>query len=410
MPSGNSFLFAALTGYLLLLTIQVVGLTEYSRFFRKRNTSQVFLYGLYIIVLIIQVPLVYWLLFYKSVALVLSNQLWKFLWIISALCVSSLIVAGFAVIIKKVHNKFRKSNKQNDYQPNESRREFLTLTTYTGIGIISSSTLMLSQDSTTPIVEHVTMSFKNLPLAFDGTTIGILSDIHSSPFMPKAQIAEYTASLMSLQCDLVMLPGDFINSRTEEVFPCIEALQGIHAPLGVWAVTGNHDYFSKQVERVVFELEQTGIRFLRNEHTAIRKGSDSISLMGIDDEFSNTIGKYVIDGFTHEKAVESMLSNGKDYFKLMMCHKPYRFQEYSAVGIDCMISGHTHGGQIVAMPSIIPGGISFSRFASPYVSGLYTSVTNNNSIMYVTRGVGSVGIPIRYNAKPEITKITLQRI
>jgi len=409
MPSGNSFLFAALTGYLVVLTIQVIGLTQYIHFSKQFSGNKYYRWMWYGLFVVAQFPLVYWLLFYKSLAIDVPTFLWWSSWLVTSLIGVNLLIVGSFSAFRFIVSKVKKPTSKETPKYIQERRDFIRLSTYSGIGVITSSALLLTKDSPEPVIERITFSFPNLPHNFDGITIGMLSDIHSSPFMQKQQIELYKQTLMSLQCDMLVLPGDFINSRTEEVFACVEGLRDIHAPMGVWAVTGNHDYFSKQVETVVSELEYIGIRLLRNQNVKVYRGNESISLLGIDDEYSNSIGKYITDGFTYEKAVENMVASLTDSFKVLLCHRPYRFEDFSEIGIDCMLSGHTHGGQIVALPSIIPGGVSFSKFASPYVAGTYSSTKNKNAKMYVTRGVGSVGIPIRYNAKPEITKITLLR-
>lgn len=365
-----------------------------------------------------QAPFIYWLFIYKSWRLDLPNWLWTSAWIAGLSVAVSL--TGIALVHgvhalwqrfrrKKSHNSVQLSTNSSEPEASQSRRDFLRSGVTASVGSVSIISAFAAQDVMNPRIEEVTMTFPNLPSGFDGMTIGVLSDIHSSPFMTLPEIQRHKELLQGLGCELLLLPGDFINNRTEEVYPCAEALAGLDAPLGVWAVTGNHDYFSRQIEHVCQEVEQCGVRFLRNANTTIERKGSRLSLLGIDDPFSNSVGKYIADGWTYEKGIESMLSQlHAESFKLLLCHRPYRFEEFAHIGIDCMIAGHTHGGQIV-LADFGGWNLSFSSFASPFIAGRYQSKQKKDSQLYVTRGVGSVGIPLRVNCPPEITKISLRR-
>ena len=184
----------------------------------------------------------------------------------------------------------------------------------------------------------------------------------------------------------------------EEVYPFAEAFEGLKAPYGVYGVLGNHDFYTRDVNTVVKEVNGCGIKLLRNENVTIQKNGSYFHLVGVDD-----IG-------THDQADMAMtyaLRGINDQVpKILMCHRPYFFDVAESKGIALTLSGHTHGGQIVffKMGSTI---IAPARIASPYVSGLYTI---NESNMYVNRGLGTVGIPVRLNCPPEITKITLRAV
>ena len=244
------------------------------------------------------------------------------------------------------------------------------------------------------IIER-TVKIQNLPEEFKGFTIGLMSDIHSSAFMTKPEMDDYVAALNGLKTDIIFVPGDFINSQTEEVYPLVEAFSSLRAPYGVFGCLGNHDYFGN-VEVVAKEVDGCGIKLLRNDAVRITKGSSFINLVGVDD--------IPIEG-TPEKYLAAALSSVQNPNpRILLCHKPYYLESFANHNIDLTLAGHTHGGQVVfaKVGNLI---VCPAALFSKYVWGLYKQ---GNSQMYVTRGIGTVGVPFRVNCPPEITKITLQ--
>ena len=238
---------------------------------------------------------------------------------------------------------------------------------------------------------------RDLPPALDGFTIGLVSDIHSSSFMTKEQMDGYCAALMSLGTDLIVVPGDFVNSQTEEVYPFAESFSALSAPCGVYGVLGNHDFYAPDPERVAREVDACGVRLLRNDSVIIRKNGARLALMGIDD-----VGR-------SDRATSHMQSAARGVPdalpRVLLCHRPYFLEEAAAAGMDLVLSGHTHGGQIV-FGHIGPLALTPAAIASPYVWGKYS---RGRTQMYVSRGIGTVGLPMRVNCPPEVTRITLRR-
>ena len=123
------------------------------------------------------------------------------------------------------------------------------------------------------IIERI-VHIPNLPDEFKGFTIGLMSDIHSSVFMTKPEMDNYVSALNNLKTDIIFVPGDFINSQTEEVYPFVEAFSSLRAPYGVFGCLGNHDYFGN-VDIVAKEVDGCGIKLLRNDTVKITKGIHS---------------------------------------------------------------------------------------------------------------------------------------
>ena len=242
---------------------------------------------------------------------------------------------------------------------------------------------------------EISIPIPNLPDEFHGFTIAFLSDIHSSVFMSKEQMQRYVDAVNALHPDLVTVTGDFVNSALDEVYPFAETFSGLKAPHGVYGVLGNHDYYTRQVDRVAREVDDCGVKLLRNDMITIEKNHQKLTLAGVDDVGNATRAARLMD--------TSIAGADAKIPKILMCHRPYFFEQAEERMFALTLSGHTHGGQIV-FGRIGSDVIAPARVASPYVAGLYTI---NDSKMYVSRGIGTVGVPIRINCPPEITKITL---
>lgn len=280
-------------------------------------------------------------------------------------------------------------------QFDKSRRIFLktgalALSSYSFIGATKG---VIDRDEY-DIVEK-TLRIANLPDQFKGFTVGLMSDIHSSVFMTKAEMDDYVAALNNLKSDIIFVPGDFVNSQTEEVYPFAESFSALRAPFGVYGCLGNHDYFA-DVDIVAKEVDGCGVKLLRNDAVKIQKGNSFINVIGVDDiPMSGKPDSYLT------RALSSVQNSNP---KILLCHKPYFLETIAGHNIDLTLAGHTHGGQVV-FAKIGNTYISPATLFSKYVWGLYRF---NNAQMYVSRGIGTVGVPFRINCPPEITKITLQ--
>ncbi|HTY58641.1 MAG TPA: metallophosphoesterase, partial [Bacteroidota bacterium] len=244
-------------------------------------------------------------------------------------------------------------------------------------------------------ITEARITVTGLPPQLEGFTIGLISDIHSSSFMTKKQMDGYCAGVMGLGTDLIVVPGDFVNSQTEEVYPFAESFSALHAPSGVYGVMGNHDFYAPDPERVAREVDGCGVRLLRNDSVIIQKNGARLALIGIDD-----VGRSD-RALAHMQSASRGVPDGLP--RVLLCHRPYFVDEAASTGMDVVLSGHTHGGQIV-LGHI--GGVTITpaALASPYIWGKYS---RGRTQMYVSRGIGTVGLPMRINCSPEITRITL---
>jgi predicted MPP superfamily phosphohydrolase len=260
-------------------------------------------------------------------------------------------------------------------------------------------------------VTDMPLKIHNLPPELDGTTITLISDIHSGPYMKENLMAKYVEAINNIGSDLVMIPGDLTNSNTSEAHMFANAFRNLEAEHGIYASLGNHDYFSDANYITEIISNESPVRILRNSHSLINIKGKELLVMGSEDtrQSGGNADPVLMGHFekTIRNTEDSMIKDGKDFSKIpkiLLFHKPYFFDEISAKGVDLMLSGHTHGGQVV-LAKFGSVNLSFAGAVSKYISGLYEK---GNSKMYVSRGIGNVALPIRFNCSPEITKITLR--
>ena len=234
-------------------------------------------------------------------------------------------------------------------------------------------------------VTHTRLPVQGLPEGFDGLRIALLTDIHHSGLVPAEDVAHAVDLANAQRPDLVILGGDYVT-RGDRAYmdPVADLLAPLHAPLGVYAIVGNHD----DERAMPAALERRHIAVLLNDRTTIARHGDRLDLVGI--RF-----------WEREAAVMAGLVRGAQAPVLLLAHDPRRLSPASRLGVPAMLSGHTHGGQIV-VPGIGP--VAARKF--PVVAG---SGSMGNTSIYVSRGIGTVYLPVRINCPPEVAMVTLAR-
>jgi predicted MPP superfamily phosphohydrolase len=322
------------------------------------------------------------------------------------LLVGALIKSPFSAalaIAKKIppfRRKIQKVEGTSTFQKfDSSRRVFLRRAMYgvTAASFGGNAYGMLVEKSSCELNE-ATFLLPNLPPQLAGFTITLLSDIHSSLYMTRRQMEEYVRLANGMNSDIIVVPGDFVNNQVDEVYPFAEAFSALRAPLGVYGVLGNHDFYTQDPERVARVVDDCGVKLIRNDKITISKGGGEFYLIGVDD-----VGR---DEHESIKLTTAIGQAPRDIPRILLCHRPYYLGQAAAQNINLVLSGHTHGGQVVFGKF---AGITFApaAIASPYIWGKYRS---GNTHMYVSRGIGTVGLPVRFNCPPEITRIILQPV
>ncbi len=286
---------------------------------------------------------------------------------------------------------------------NKSRRKFITVSAaaVSGYAFIGAGIGAIQRDNYQ--ITEKEIKIKNLPAELRGTNIILFSDIHSGPYMNEDLMREYTNVINSLNPDLVFIPGDMTNSQKTEVIPFIKAFRDLKSKYGIYGTLGNHDYFSDANHIAEAIINETPIKMLRNNSETLEIKGKFINILGIEDTRDSGVNNNAQLLKYADEALNTLNKNHTANPNILLCHKPYVFDDLSQKGIDLMLSGHTHGGQIV-FAKFAGVNLSIAATVNKYIDGLYRS---GNSQLYVSRGIGSVGLPIRLNCPPEITKITL---
>jgi len=246
----------------------------------------------------------------------------------------------------------------------------------------------------------------NLPQELKGLTLTLVSDIHAGQFMMEDEMREYADIINNIGSDIIFIPGDFINFQIEDTPSVAHAFRDLKAKYGVYGSLGNHDFFvnADYVAEVI--SNESPVKLLRNKYDKITVNGKDLFILGVDDtrdagiKMNEKILNYIDTTIGEAEALHSSYKNSP---KILLCHKPYAFDEIAKRDLDLVLAGHTHGGQVVPI-KFGDFNLSFAAFVSKYISGFYNIGSVN---MYVSRGIGTVGLPIRLNCPPEITKITL---
>jgi predicted MPP superfamily phosphohydrolase len=306
---------------------------------------------------------------------------------------------------------FRKFfNKPEIKKIDNSRRAFIKTTTALVSGYAFTGATLGVLNSHNYEIINKEIKIDNLPLELKRTTVSLICDIHSGPYMKEEMIREYTDVVNDLKSDFIFIPGDFTNSNKMEVHPVVNAFKNLKASRGIFGTLGNHDYFSDPEYIANVISNETPIKLLRNNSEILNIDGNNICIIGCEDTrqsgaaYDSILMRYLditLDDIKKKLTVQNL--NYDEIPKLALFHKPYFLEEMVDKNLDLIFSGHTHGGQVV-LANFGNVNISFAGAVSKYISGLYES---GKSKMYISRGIGCVALPIRFNCPPEITKITL---
>jgi predicted MPP superfamily phosphohydrolase len=241
-------------------------------------------------------------------------------------------------------------------------------------------------------IEELELAFPALPEGLDGLRVVQISDIHSRVYTPKEVIERVVQVANSLQPDLLFITGDFVSDSKRYIDPCAEALRQAEARYGKFGCLGNHDYYVGALD-VRMAMAEAGITMLVNDGIEVEIAGERLNIAAVDDLW------------TGQPDVHRALKRiRRDHFTLMMNHNPNYFPFIAEQDVELTLSGHTHGGQINLSVLGLP--LDLTRLSTPYVRGLFNI---RRSKLYVNRGIGVTGPPIRFNSPPEITLIRLVR-
>jgi predicted MPP superfamily phosphohydrolase len=267
------------------------------------------------------------------------------------------------------------------------RRLFLGRSLAVTAGVLSASAVGIGvyQAMSAPALKRVPIRLGKLPASMDGFRIALVSDIHLGPLLGRSHTERIVRMINGVDADLVAVVGDLVDGSVAELGPAAEPLQDLRARHGSFFVTGNHEYFSGYQEWVD-EVNSFGVRVLRNERVDVL----GLDLAGVNDVTGADVG----DGPDYGKALD-----GRDAGRpvVLLAHQPVQARDAARHGVDLQLSGHTHGGQMVPFNLLV-------GLQQPVVAGLGNV---DGTQVYVTRGAGFWGPPVRFGAPPDISIIEL---
>lgn len=284
------------------------------------------------------------------------------------------------------------TNAAVDELASASRRNFLSrsIAGLVAVSGASLSGLALIAGLKPVDVQRVTVRLPGLPEALRAFRIVQLTDIHVGPTIGREFIEQLVEKTNALEPDMVAITGDLVDGSVAELAAQVEPLRELRARHGVFFVTGNHEYYSG-ADPWIAHLETLGVRVLKNERVTLAHDGAELDVVGVHDWTSDSFGH----GADLEKALEGKPSHRKT---VLLAHQPKQIDEAAERGIDLQISGHTHGGQIFPFNYLV-------RLQQPYVAGLHD---HRGSKLYVSRGTGYWGPPMRLGVPAEITHIELE--
>jgi predicted MPP superfamily phosphohydrolase len=237
---------------------------------------------------------------------------------------------------------------------------------------------------------HLEIASADLPVSglapeLDGFRIGLITDVHHSATVPAADVSYAVQRLLSTTPDLIVLGGDYVTwSDRDYLEPVADLLAPLAAPHGVFAILGNHD----DDRDTAAALARRRMAVLRDQRTRVTVNGAGLELAGLR--------------FWTRKPAEiaRVLRNARDPV-VMLAHDPRRLTEAAALNVQVVLSGHTHGGQVV-----VPGVGAIARRRFPVVAG---QGTRGNTSIFVSKGIGTVYVPVRFNCPPDVAVVTLRR-
>jgi len=239
--------------------------------------------------------------------------------------------------------------------------------------------------------EEVNLVIPGLPKDLDGIRIAQISDIHLSSFLSSKELAGAIDMANGFRPHLSVVTGDLITREGDPLDSCLRELRRLRGEAGTYGCLGNHEIYAECENYVTKESARFGLRFLRYEAETLTFGKARLRLAGVDYQSSH------LPYLTTAKQLQE-----PDAFQLLLSHNPDVFDVAASQGWDLTLGGHTHGGQVTV--EYLNQHLNLARFFTPYVYGHYQK---EKSHLYVTRGIGTVGVPVRIGAAPEVALVRL---
>jgi len=312
------------------------------------------------------------------------------------------VVRAAAWTYRKVHQAAqRRVSSDSETAPSSPRRQFLqqSAVLVSATPFVAAGYGLLYERQDVEVVRQ-RVPLARLPKTFDGFRIAQLADIHMGPFSNAGYVRRCVAITNGSKPDLIVLTGDYIAWDPSLERKVVGALAGLRAPQGVFGCLGNHEEESSTEDYVANLFAEQGIHILRQHRAPVQLAGETLNLIGIDDPRGESDAEWMRD--LHRRLDKGLVMSGT--VNILLAHEPsvFMFDRAAELGIDLTLAGHTHGGQLAL--ETVHHGFNLSRLLYRYTSGWYE---NRGAKLYVNRGIGTTGFPIRLGARPEITVLEL---
>ncbi len=237
------------------------------------------------------------------------------------------------------------------------------------------------------------LEIPNLAPELEGLRLVQLTDIHLSPFLSRAELQRAVDMANETRAHIALVTGDLITTFRDPLDDCLDILAQLRADAGVFGCMGNHEIYANAEAYVEREGARRGMRFLRSAAAPLRFGKAVLNLAGVD--YQRLRGRYLV-------GAERLIAPGA--LNVLLSHNPDVFPVAARQGYDLTISGHTHGGQIRL--EFLSADLNPGRFYTPYVDGVYR---RGPASIFVSRGIGTIAVPARLGAPPEVSLVRLCR-
>jgi len=311
-----------------------------------------------------------------------------------------------------------------DFVPDPSRRTFFrTASVVAGAAPFLGVMYGYAAERLRYEVRRIEIPLPNLPSELDGMSIVQISDIHLSSYMSLESVRRAVDMANDVGADLAVVTGDLITGVHDSVYDCVQEVRRLYAPLGVYGCNGNHEIYARAEDLAERYYAQAGMKMLRGQNALISYKGAQLNLLGVD---------YQRERMPSGRKMQ-MLSNiepliRRDMPNILLSHNPNSFNRAAELGVELSLAGHTHGGQVQV--EILDVSLSPARFITDYIAGLYhrpllmpdrprrmgetiklmPNAPKGLAALYVNRGLGTVGAPVRLGAPPEISHIVLRRV
>jgi predicted MPP superfamily phosphohydrolase len=302
---------------------------------------------------------------------------WAFL---SVLLVAALVISRWGLHARPEHNPARRA-----FLNTARTALFCTPAVVTGYGVfIQRFDLSLREQD---------LMFPDLPEDLHGLRLVQVTDIHLSPFLSERELARAVDMANETRAHLALVTGDLISTRHDPLDTCLRQLSRLRADAGIFGCLGNHEIYAYAEDYVEEHGARLGHRYLRHRAEPLKFGQATLNLAGVD---------YQRSGKPYLVGAERMVAPGA--FNVLLSHNPDVFPVAARQGYRLTIAGHTHGGQVRV--EILRQDLNIARFFTPYVDGLYR---RDGAAVFVSRGIGTIGLPVRLGAPPEVNLLRLCR-